>query len=148
MKIIPMRIDYTADIRTMCEYLLRCELHDPAYIQSEQLIGRFQVGRATGHSTALKTVADSFRKQGLHVLEVYGNREELRARDDDEVIHYSKFSTQNRFLRLGTGVPDLVLFDAASHFIPQLHGVEEGINNFMMYLHRGIKKRTVFFYVQ
>lgn len=153
MKIVPMRIDYTNDIRTMCEYLLRCDLHDPYHINSEELIGRFQVGRASGHTTALKDVANSFRVRGLRVVEVYGNRAELQGRSSSEVLYYGAFDVRNShgvhtLSRNGEDMPDLIMFDAYSHFAPRLRGVEEGIDRMIHILHRGMRKRTVFFFVQ
>ncbi|AGN30124.1 hypothetical protein VPFG_00122 [Vibrio phage nt-1] len=153
MKLVPMTVDYSEDIYTMSKYLLLNETHPDC---PETKIGRFMLGRATGHTTALKQTADRLRKEGYRVLEVYYNTANLHMhrpnnKDRRIAITYSTLVQDNSNLYRGMtrdSVPDIVLCDAYSVAEQRIRGVREVMDE-LPYMFRHIfNKQTAFFFIQ
>ncbi|AGB07082.1 hypothetical protein phiST2_0321 [Vibrio phage phi-ST2] len=154
MKLVPMTVDYSEDIYTMCKYLLLNDTHTEC---PETKIGRFMLGRATGHTTSMVKAAERLRREGFNVLEVYYNElnrsMNRRGWNHDMATTYDKIVRDgfyhNAFVGRGNAnMPDIILFDTYSFAEQRIRGVSTKVDELMHILHREFNKKTAFFFIQ
>ncbi len=157
MKLIPVQIDYQEDIYSMAKYLLVNDSHPDSM---ETKIGRFMLGRATGHTKAMQAAARRLRAEGYCVAEVYLNEHlmahsirESRHPRPDMCMTYGRLFDCSGFpggLRARTShdMPDIILFDTYSFAEQRTPRLRENVEELMYILHKNHNKKTAFFFIQ
>lgn len=154
MKLVPMTVDYSEDIYTMCKYLLLNDTHTEC---PETKIGRFMLGRATGHTTSMMQASERLRREGFNVLEVYLNEQHRvmnrRGEEHDTATTYDRFVRDGFHHRAFVGrrnrdMPDIILFDTYSFAEQRVRGVSTKVDELMHILWHQLNKKTAFFFIQ
>ncbi|CAM0073869.1 hypothetical protein VPHK567_0109 [Vibrio phage K567] len=157
MKLIPVQIDYQDDIYKMAKYLLTNDGHPDSL---ETKIGRFMLGRATGHTSAMQATASRLRAEGYRVTEVYLNQHMMTDSirnshhpHPDMCMTYGHlidrgFSASALRGRCSHDISDIILFDTYSFAEQRIPNLSAKVEEFMYILHRHYHKRTAFFFIQ
>ncbi|AUR85835.1 hypothetical protein NVP1081O_100 [Vibrio phage 1.081.O._10N.286.52.C2] len=147
MKIVPMTVDFSRDIYTMCEYLIKVDAYPNC---PEVKIGRFMLGRATGHTTAVIAAAERLRSEGkvVHlVLHTSTLTRELRHHADN--FSLNSYSVDVMHGCRESCVPDIIIFDTWTCMQRGNHRKADEIETHMLpALHSHFKKKTAMLFVQ
>lgn len=158
MELNDIKVDFSSDIYKMAKYLI---LHDASEFRNiESKIGKFMLGRATGHTTAvLQTVKDlayaGFNVRVIHLNENMKNSAIMHARKLGHTFnpnHHYTYSDllYNGAFHCGMGEHiDLIIFDSYTHASEHYNKLEETLDEFMHYTFNKSKgTRTGFLFIQ
>jgi hypothetical protein len=140
---ITISVDFTDDIYKMCKYLLMVDSQ-----QIDQKIGRFSLGRRTGHTTSLISVADKLSRDGYEVLCVVSSHMYREIRHSEygyDIMQYVNI-TEHAFR--GRDAYDIVLFDEVNSTGMRKQRELDNIINYMQCGKLPGGKHTALFFMQ
>lgn len=114
MKITPMTVDYTDDIYTMCEYLIKNEV-SPEHAETK--VGRFSLGRATGHSRSIESAVERLEAKQINTLVVYPTNSHMNIAvkqnqgNKNGITTYCRLSADMFRGYCHRDIPDIIIFD-------------------------------------
>ena len=158
MELKNIQVDFSSELGKMAKYLI---LHDASEHRNlDCKIGKFMLGRATGHTKAVLQTVTYLSHAGFNVRVMHLNEETKRdammtSRKEGHIFKPNHHYTYNQLIcnstfHCGTGEHvDLIIFDTYSYARSRYAKLEETIVEFMHYIFEKSKgTRTGFLFIQ